>query len=245
MMTKASQAPIARQGWVADQRAARSGTRLREWWRDIGFSFFSHLVEGHLQPRAARARCRGPQDHTRGRPRSPVRDSAVGQNGDMDEAATPTPWAPPGRFRLTLYAGGHLLMVLPTLLFFIFTVVGGVLAIAWVGLPLLFLFVPASRWIANRHRILAEKILGTQVPAEYRPVPEGTHLPNRIVIYARDPMTWRDLAWMVTSLTVGFALSLLTFLLFVVIVTGALWWYGAEPIMQARARFDRALLSYG
>jgi signal transduction histidine kinase len=34
-------------------------------------------------------------------------------------------------------------------------------------------------------------------------------------------------------------------LLFVVIVTGALWWYGAEPIMRARGRLDRALLSYG
>jgi signal transduction histidine kinase len=107
------------------------------------------------------------------------------------------------------------------------------------------LFIPASRWVATRHRVLAEKILGTPVPAEYRQIPEGTHLPNRIVIYARDPMTWRDLAWIVMSLTVGFALSLVTFLLFVLIVTGALWWYGAEPIMQARARFDRALLSYG
>lgn len=158
---------------------------------------------------------------------------------------SPAPWTPPGRFKLTLYAAGHLLMVLPTLLFFVFSVVGGVLAIAWIGLPILFLFIPASRWIATRHRILAAMILGSPVPAEYRPVPVGTHLPTRIAIYARDPMTWRDLAWMVVSLTVGFVLSLLTFLLLIVIVTGALWWYGTEPIMRARARFDRHLLSYG
>ncbi|MFL6157052.1 MAG: sensor histidine kinase [Marmoricola sp.] len=154
-------------------------------------------------------------------------------------------WTPPGRFRLTLYAAGHLLMLLPTLLFFVLTVVGGILAVVWVGLPVLFLLVPASRWIAGRHRLLAEKILGTPVRAEYRPVPAGTHLPTRVVIWARDPMTWRDLAWMFTALTVGFALSLLTVLLLVVIVTGALWWYGAEPIMLCRARMDRALLSYG
>jgi signal transduction histidine kinase len=159
--------------------------------------------------------------------------------------SSPLPWTPPGRFKLTLYAFGHVAMAIPTLLFFIFSVVGGVLAIAWIGLPLLFLFIPASRWIATRHRILASKILGTPVPADYRPVPAGTHLPNRIAIYARDPMTWRDLAWMFVSLTAGIVLSLLTFLLFIVIVTGALWWFGAEPIMRCRARIDRALLSYG
>ena len=163
----------------------------------------------------------------------------------MDEVASPAPGTPPGRLRLTLYAGAHLLMVVPTLLLLVLTVVGGLLAIAWVGLPLLLVLVPASRWIATRHRVLAARILGTPVPAEYRPVPEGTHLPTRVAIYARDPMTWRDLAWMVTALTVGFALSLLTVLLFVVVVTGALWWFGAEPMMQARARLDRALLSYG
>ncbi|RNL65089.1 sensor histidine kinase [Nocardioides marmoriginsengisoli] len=171
----------------------------------------------------------------------------IGTSADEVVADAPgaVPWAPPGRFKLTLYAGAHLLMVLPTLLFFVLSVVGGVLSIAWVGLPVLFLFVPASRWIATRHRNLAAAILGTPVPADYRPVPEGTHLPNRIAIYALDPMTWRDLAWMLVSLTAGFVLSLLTFLLLVVIVTGALWWYGAEPIMRARARLDRALLSYG
>lgn len=164
---------------------------------------------------------------------------------ELSEAAPADAWNPPGRFRLTLYAGAHLLMLVPTLLFFVLSVVGGVLAIVWVGLPVLFLFVPASRWIATRHRNIAASILGSPVPAEYRPVPQGTHLPTRIAIYARDPMTWRDLAWMVTSLTAGFLLSLFTFLLFVVIVTGALWWYGAEPLMRARARLDRALLSYG
>ncbi|MCZ4500100.1 MAG: sensor histidine kinase [Marmoricola sp.] len=160
--------------------------------------------------------------------------------GGMDENRPP-----PGRFTLTLYAAAHLLMVLPTLLFFVLSVVGGVLAIITIGLPVLFLFIPASRWIANRHRWLASRTLGVPIPADYRPVPEGANLITRVVTYARDPMTWRDLAWMVLSLTVGFALSLLTFLLLVTVVTGALWWFGAEPIMRARARMDQALLSYG
>jgi signal transduction histidine kinase len=158
----------------------------------------------------------------------------------MDE-----PWSPPGRLKLTLYAFAHLGMVLPLLLFFVLTTLGGILAIVWIGLPLLFLFVPASRWIATRHRNLAAVVLGSPVPADYRPVPNGANLVTRVITYARDPMTWRDLAWAPVALTVGFVLSLLTFLLFVVIVTGALWWFGAEPIMRARARLDRAFLSYG
>ena len=34
-------------------------------------------------------------------------------------------------------------------------------------------------------------------------------------------------------------------LLLVLVVTGALWWFGIEPIMRARATMDRWLLSYG
>jgi signal transduction histidine kinase len=163
---------------------------------------------------------------------------------DAPTTALP-PGPPPGRLKLTGYAFAHLAMLVPLLLFFVLTTVGGVLAIAWIGLPLLFVFVPASRWIATRHRNVAAQILGTPVPADYRVAAEGSNLVTKVITYARDPMTWRDLAWAPVALTAGFALSLLTFLLFVVIVTGALWWYGAEPIMRARARLDRAFLSYG
>jgi signal transduction histidine kinase len=101
------------------------------------------------------------------------------------------------------------------------------------------------RWVANRHRAMAGRALGVPIPDEHLPVPPGTHLVGRVILWARDPMTWRELAWTVVSLTVGFALALLTFLLFVAVVTGAVWWFGAEPIMRARARIDRFFLSYG
>ena len=63
--------------------------------------------------------------------------------------------------------------------------------------------------------------------------------------WLRDPMTWRDLAWCVFAVTAGFVMSLLTVILFAGIVTGSLWWFGVEPLMRARARVDRMLLSYG
>ncbi|HET6152296.1 MAG TPA: sensor domain-containing protein [Marmoricola sp.] len=151
----------------------------------------------------------------------------------------------PSRLQLTGYAFLQVVLAVPTLLFFLLSVIGGALAVAWVGLAMLVLAIPASRWIANRHRAIASRILHTPVPAEYRRPAEGAHLIDRTLTWARDPMTWRDLAWALVSMTVGFTISLLSVLLLLVVVTGALWWYGVEPIMRCRARIDLALLSYG
>ncbi|WP_457111325.1 sensor histidine kinase [Marmoricola sp. URHA0025 HA25] len=152
---------------------------------------------------------------------------------------------PPGRLRLTGYALAEVLLAIPTLLLFVFTVVGGVVAIAWIGLGVLALTVPAMRWIADRHRRFAGRTLGIPVPSEYRQPAQGAHLVARVTTWARDPMTWRDLGWALASITLGFALSLLTVLLLLVIVTGGLWWYGAEAVMRARARLDLFFLTYG
>jgi len=159
--------------------------------------------------------------------------------------STPTSPPPAGRLRLTGLAFLEVLLGPPTLLLFVLTVVGGVAAIAWVGLLVLAVTVPASRWIADRHRAFAARTFGFPVPADRRPVPEGAHLIDRVTTWARDPMTWRELGWALASITAGFALSLLTVVLLLAIATGAFWWYGAEPIMRARARLDLFFLTYG
>jgi len=159
--------------------------------------------------------------------------------------STPTAPAPAGRLRLTGYAALQVLLVVPTLLFLVLTLVGGVLAIAWVGLAFLVVSVPASRWLADQHRTMASRVLGVPVIADRRRPPPGAHLVERITTWARDPMTWRELGWALVSITVGFVLSLLSVLLLIVVVTGALWWYGVEPIMCARARLDLFFLTYG
>src|SRR3954447_2482448 len=58
-------------------------------------------------------------------------------------------------------------------------------------------------------------------------------------------MTWRDQAWIVAACTLGLALAVISVLLLVLVVTGALWWFGIEPIMRARSAMDRWFLSYG
>jgi signal transduction histidine kinase len=145
---------------------------------------------------------------------------------------------------MTAYAAAQLALAVPALVLFVLTTVFGVLAIIVVGVPLLLLTIPATRWIADRHRSMAGRVLGTPIPPQYRPTRPGS-VAHRLAGWAADPMTWRDLAWLVVTCTVGFALSLVAVLLLLLVVTGALWWFGIEPIMRARSAMDRWLLSRG
>jgi len=151
---------------------------------------------------------------------------------------------PPSRLRLTSYAALQLLLVVPSVLVFVLVVLGGVLVVAWIGLGVLLVAVPACRWLANTHRTMAGRVLGTPIPDQYQPRPEGGVV-AKVTGWATDPMTWRDLAWLLVSATAGFALSLVAVVLLIAVVTGALWWYGVGPIMRARSEMDRWLLSRG
>jgi signal transduction histidine kinase len=152
--------------------------------------------------------------------------------------------SPPSRLRMTAYAAAQLVLAVPALLLFIVNAVAGVLAVIVLGIPLLLLSIPASRWLADRHRAMAGRVLGTPIPPQYRPPRPGGAV-ARLVGWASDPMTWRDQAWLLAACTLGFALALISVLLLVLVVTGALWWFGIEPIMRARSSMDRWLLSYG
>ncbi len=148
--------------------------------------------------------------------------------------------AAPSRLRLTAYAAEQVLLSVPALVLFVLSAVAGVLTIAWVGVLLLFVVIPATRLLANRHRVIAGHVLGTPLPPPYQ---EATG--NRVLAWGQDQMTWRDAAWLLVAASWGFVLSLLAVLLLLCVVTGVLWWYGIEPIMRGRCAVDRWLLSYG
>ena len=158
--------------------------------------------------------------------------------------STTTAAAPPGRMRMTMYALAQLAFAVPALVLFILNVVGGALALVVIGVPLLLATIPTTRWVANCHRVMAGRVLGTPIPRQYRPARPGGPV-ALLVGWAADPMTWRDLVWLLAACTVGFALALVAVLLLVLVVTGALWWFGIEPIMRARSTMDRWFLSYG
>lgn len=150
----------------------------------------------------------------------------------------------PGRLRLTAYAAAQVLLAAPALVLLVVNAVAGGLALIVVGIPVLLLTIPVTRWVANLHRSMAGQILGHPIPQQYRPTGRGGPV-TRLVGWASDPMTWRDLAWLVAACTLGAALALLSVLLLVLVVTGGLWWFGIDPIMRARSTMDRWFLQYG
>jgi signal transduction histidine kinase len=151
---------------------------------------------------------------------------------------------PAGRLRLTAYAGWQLLLSVPALVLFVLSTVAGVLVVVWVGILFLLLTIPATRWIASEHRRMAAGVLGSPAPANYRPVPAGGPM-AKLRAWATDPMTWRDHLWLLVSFVSALTFSLLVLILFVSVVTFAIWWYGAGPIMRLRSVIDRAFLTRG
>ncbi|MBO0845454.1 MAG: sensor domain-containing protein [Nocardioides sp.] len=149
-----------------------------------------------------------------------------------------------GRLSMTGYAGLQLLLAVPALVLFVLQVAGLALAAVVVGIPILMVTVPAARWLAGRHRRMAAGVLGSPVPAPYRPT-EGASAMQRLRIQASDPMSWRDLAWLLAALPLAVVTSLVVLVLFVLVVTGVAWWFGVGPIMVARSRIDRWFLTFG
>jgi signal transduction histidine kinase len=152
--------------------------------------------------------------------------------------------AAPGRLRMTGYAALQLLLAVPSLVLFVLDVVGVALAAVVVGIPILLVSVPATRWMADRHRQLAARVLGSPVPSPYRST-EGAGALQRLRIVGADPMSWRDLGWLVVALPLALTTSLVVLILFVPVVTGIAWWFGVGPIMAARSRIDRWFLAVG
>jgi signal transduction histidine kinase len=79
---------------------------------------------------------------------------------------------------------------------------------------------------------------------QYQPLPDGGPLLQLRAVVA-DPMTWRDLVWILWAITVGWAISLLVLVLLLAVATVFFWWFGSYPLLRLRSQVDRALLTYG
>lgn len=150
----------------------------------------------------------------------------------------------PGPLRITGYAVEQVAWLVPLLVALVLLVVGGVLMVVWVGVVLVIAAVPLVRLIADRQRAIAGRVLGVPVPSTYLPIPPGGPL-IRLRAVLRDPMTWRDLGWLLWAVTWGWVLSLVVIVLLLGVATGFIWWFAAGPILTLRSLVDRTLLTYG
>ncbi len=139
-----------------------------------------------------------------------------------------------------LWLGWAQLALTPvTLALFIVDVVGiGLIPITG-GIPLIAVGLPATAYVAGLHRRMAAVLLGREVPALYRER-TGSNALIRLFQRLRDPQTWRDLAWLVVSTTLGFAISLFCAVAFV-----AIGWYLIYPFLLAVVPGDALDQEYG
>lgn len=162
-----------------------------------------------------------------------------------DLSAPPSTEPPrPGPLRLTAYAAEQVLWLVPLLLGLVLFVVGGVLAIIWVGIALVLGGLLLVRVIADRQRRIAGRVLGIDVPSPYKPPPPGGPL-VRLWSMIGDPMTWRDLGWLLWAVTAGWVISLLVVVLMLAVATLFFWWFGTPHLMAVRSRVDLTFLTYG
>ncbi|MFI5909393.1 sensor histidine kinase [Dactylosporangium sp. NPDC051541] len=111
----------------------------------------------------------------------------------------------------------HIVLIILTVLSFVFTVLGVGLVLA----PLVQLLV---RRYADLRRWMAREWGGVDIPRPYRPPPAGAWIgsPRRWLWLVRDPATWRDLLWLLGGAPIGFASGLATLVMFVYGALGVL-----------------------
>jgi signal transduction histidine kinase len=136
------------------------------------------------------------------------------------------------------------LWIVPLITGLVLFVVGGVLVVVWVGVLLVAAAIPLIRLIANRQRHIAGRLLGADLPPPYKPMPDGGPL-IRLRSVLTDPMTWRDVVWILWAITFGWAISLLVIVLLLAVATVFFWWFGTYPLLWMRSQVDRVLLTYG
>ncbi len=113
-----------------------------------------------------------------------------------------------------------------------------VLVIVWVGIPMTIVGLMMLRGFANTHRKLAAKILGTVIERPRKVQSSGVF--PRFAAALADPMTWRELGWLVQAQTVSIWFEVAAFLAYPILPLG-LW--GSPILLRAVATLDSMLLS--
>ncbi|HEU0288865.1 MAG TPA: sensor domain-containing protein [Nocardioidaceae bacterium] len=129
------------------------------------------------------------------------------------------------RGALAGYAGLQVLMFGACVGLFVLTVVGIPLILVTAGIALLLVSIPLTHQVARAHRWIAGRVLGEPIPSPYRPR-SGPGLVMLLRDWARDPANWRDLLWLLVSMTAGFVLSVLALSLML-----SFFWYAIYPFL--------------
>lgn len=144
------------------------------------------------------------------------------------------------RIRLLVWAVFQIGLSAACLVLTILTVVGAATTVVWVGLPIIFAAVLATRPIAGVYRNIGGQLIGDRIPRPYLRL-AGGNLFTRLRMLARDPATWRDAAWAAVNGTVGLVFSILALL--EALLDLLFWWLPPAVFSRITAYIARGLLS--
>lgn len=139
-----------------------------------------------------------------------------------------------GRPQIMLAHLVSVLLAAPTLAMMVLSVVGVVTTPVGVGIALLYVAVPTTQLLAAGQRGLAQVVLDEPVVQEYQDT-AGLGVIARVQRWAKDPARWRDLLWELSSVTIGFCLSVLSIALFAYPLWSIVWfglWKGLPAIFD-------------
>ena len=105
-------------------------------------------------------------------------------------------------------------------------IVSFALVIVWVGLPMLAWSLSLLRGLSMWERRLTKRVLGVKVPRPYRKVTGATMI-EQLQGRLTDPATYRDMLWLLVSVTFGFALGIVSLVFYIVLPLGVL----ATPVI--------------
>ena len=105
-------------------------------------------------------------------------------------------------------------------------ILSAALVVVWIGIPLLAGTLFLLRSLAMWQRRLAGRVLSIPVAPPYRPTGDG-RMTDSLRVRLTDSATYRDAAWLLVNVTVGFALGIVALVFYLIFPLGVL----ASPVM--------------
>jgi signal transduction histidine kinase len=139
---------------------------------------------------------------------------------------------------LFLLAWANFLLIIPGWIIFALVMTSIYTAIVWIGLALWLATAWCLRVFSDANRHIAGAVLGQTIPASYKPY-SGNGLFTRLRTVLTDSARWRDVAFLLVALSLGFAVSLTAVIAFIIFPIG--YWF-SPLLMRTYAVATRLLI---
>jgi len=152
------------------------------------------------------------------------------------------PLRPAGRAVLFGYSWLLIFLAIPAWLMIGLFIASTALALIWIGVALWGVMLVVLAYLSSSFRGIAQHILGTPIPANYRPVDPDGGFPAALRVRLTDPARWRDVAYLFFAITVGFVIGIAAVIAFFIFPIG----YWLSPwLLRTWAEMTQTIIGPG